>query len=113
MAPAELEGCLLSHPDVHDACVVGVPDEYNGELPIAYVVLSEAAAKCVNRDASMSTILRSSIMKARAVNSLVLCDTNYFHPSQHLEVRKTSYKHLSGVRFIEAIPVSHCQKIAS
>jgi len=25
---------------------------------------------------------------------------------QHLAVRKTSYKHLYGVRFIEAIPVS-------
>ena len=67
MAPAELEGCLLSHPDVYDACVVGIPDEYNGDLPIAYVVLSEAATECLNQDASMSTIFRSSIMKARFI----------------------------------------------
>lgn len=29
VAPAELEGCLLDHPDVSNACVVGVPDEYS------------------------------------------------------------------------------------
>ena len=31
VAPAELEGHLLEHPDVGDACVVGIPDEYSGE----------------------------------------------------------------------------------
>jgi acyl-coenzyme A synthetase/AMP-(fatty) acid ligase len=30
VAPAELEGCLLDHPDVGDACVVGVKDEFSG-----------------------------------------------------------------------------------
>jgi len=78
VAPAELEGCLLSHPDVHDACVVGISDEYNGELPIAYVVLSEAAAECLNQDASMLPMFRSSIMKARSINSLVLYKINFF-----------------------------------
>jgi len=29
VAPAELEGCLLDHPDVSNACVVGVPDDYS------------------------------------------------------------------------------------
>ena len=39
VAPAELEGHLLGHPRVADACVVGVPDEYSGEVPMAFVVL--------------------------------------------------------------------------
>ena len=39
MAPAELEALLLSHPDIQDAAVVGVPDEAAGELPRAFVVL--------------------------------------------------------------------------
>ena len=38
MAPAELEALLLSHPDVDDAAVLGVPDEMAGELPKAFVV---------------------------------------------------------------------------
>lgn len=38
VAPAELEGVLLDHPQLADACVVGVT--VNGdELPRAYVVL--------------------------------------------------------------------------
>ena len=47
MAPAELEGHLLNHPDVADCCVVGVPDDYSGELPLAFVALSEAAQERV------------------------------------------------------------------
>jgi hypothetical protein len=38
VAPAELEGLLLSHPDIVDACVVGIRDDYSGELPKAFVV---------------------------------------------------------------------------
>ena len=38
MAPAELEALLLTHPDVADIGVIGVPDERAGEVPRAYVV---------------------------------------------------------------------------
>ncbi len=41
--PAELEALLLTHPDVADAAVVGVPDEEVGEIPAAYVVLKPGA----------------------------------------------------------------------
>ena len=39
VAPAELEGFLLTHPAVADVAVVGIPDLKAGELPRAYVVL--------------------------------------------------------------------------
>ena len=39
VAPAELEGILLSHPQIADAAVVGVADEWAGEIPKAFVVL--------------------------------------------------------------------------
>jgi 4-coumarate--CoA ligase len=39
VAPAELEGILLTHPAVADAAVVGIPDDEAGEVPVGYVVL--------------------------------------------------------------------------
>lgn len=36
--PAELEALLVTHPDITDAAVIGVPDDAAGELPKAFVV---------------------------------------------------------------------------
>jgi len=38
VAPAELEALLISHLNIDDAAVIGVPDEESGELPKAFVV---------------------------------------------------------------------------
>jgi acyl-CoA synthetase (AMP-forming)/AMP-acid ligase II len=40
VAPAELEGLLLSHPAIADAAVIPSPDEEAGEVPKAFVVLN-------------------------------------------------------------------------
>jgi acyl-CoA synthetase (AMP-forming)/AMP-acid ligase II len=40
VAPAEIEALLLTHPDVLDAAVVGVPHHEGGEAPKAFVVTS-------------------------------------------------------------------------
>jgi len=61
VAPAELEGHLLRHPDVADACVVGIPDEYSGELPLAFVALSaDAAMRAASGDTEN---IKASIIK--------------------------------------------------
>lgn len=39
VAPAELEETLITHPEILDAAVLGIPDEAAGELPRAYVML--------------------------------------------------------------------------
>ncbi|PNS20606.1 4-coumarate--CoA ligase-like 7 [Sphaceloma murrayae] len=41
VAPAELEDLLLGEPRVEDVAVLGVGDDYEGEVPKAYVVLKE------------------------------------------------------------------------
>ncbi len=38
IAPAELEALLMSHPQVTDAAVVGIPNEETGEIPKGFIV---------------------------------------------------------------------------
>ena len=46
VAPAELEGLLLSHAAIADAAVIPCPDEEAGEVPKAFIVLKgEATAE--------------------------------------------------------------------
>ncbi|EXL51920.1 hypothetical protein FOCG_07735 [Fusarium oxysporum f. sp. radicis-lycopersici 26381] len=40
VAPAELEDLLHGHPKVKDAAIIGIPDDYSGEIPRAFVVLA-------------------------------------------------------------------------
>src|SRR4030095_14041734 len=39
--PAELEALLLTHPQIADAAVIGLPDDEAGEIPPACVVLQQ------------------------------------------------------------------------
>lgn len=49
MSPTELEACLLTHPAIQDAAVIGVDfGDGQGELPRAYVVLDPTLADTVS-----------------------------------------------------------------
>jgi acyl-coenzyme A synthetase/AMP-(fatty) acid ligase len=63
VAPAELEGHLLLHPDVADVCVVGIPDEYSGEIPLAFVVLGSNALKRLKEGEKNANDMKKSISK--------------------------------------------------
>jgi acyl-CoA synthetase (AMP-forming)/AMP-acid ligase II len=41
--PAEIENALLRHPEIHQAAVIGIPDERLGEVGMAFVVLAPGA----------------------------------------------------------------------
>jgi len=86
VAPAELEELLLTHEDIGDVAVIGIPDEISGEVPRAYVV------KKPGHDASTA-----------ATESEI---------EQWVEERVAPYKRLrGGVVFADAIPKSASGKI--
>ncbi|KZV70955.1 amp dependent CoA ligase [Peniophora sp. CONT] len=91
VAPAELEGHLLKHPDVADCCVVGIPDDYSGEVPLAFVMLSQEAAKRAASGSAAS--IKTDIAK---------------WVSDH----KVAYKKLAGgVEFVDSIPKNPSGKL--
>jgi acyl-CoA synthetase (AMP-forming)/AMP-acid ligase II len=88
VAPAELEGLLVSHPKVADVCVVGVEHaEQATELPRAYVVKATGARD--TEDVALEKEIRSWI-----------------------DVKVANHKKLrGGVRFVDVIPKSAAGKI--
>ncbi|CAH7684055.1 hypothetical protein BY996DRAFT_4575438 [Phakopsora pachyrhizi] len=87
VAPAELEGLLLGHESVNDACVIGIEDDYSGELPRAYIVRSEIGLK------EDPLKLKDNIKKFVAQN-------------------KVRYKWLDGgIEFVDFIPKNPSGKI--
>jgi len=65
VAPAELEGHLLDHPYVSDVCVVGVPDEFSGEVPMAFVVPSAKAGQIIKADPQGVLEVKKAICKVQ------------------------------------------------
>ena len=41
--PSDIEKLLMTHPSVANAAVVGIPNEIDGQHPMAFVVLRENA----------------------------------------------------------------------
>ncbi|KAH7012946.1 hypothetical protein EDB80DRAFT_638627 [Ilyonectria destructans] len=85
IAPAELEDLLLGHPQVRDAAIVGIPDDYSGEIPRAFIVVHPGVA----RDNQTAKALQ-----------------------QHVKSHKARHKWLAGgVEFLDEIPKSASGKI--
>lgn len=64
--PGMIEKALLAHPAVQMAAAIGEPDEYAGELPVAFVVLkpgSPASAEELLAFASVSIAERAAVPK--------------------------------------------------
>jgi acyl-coenzyme A synthetase/AMP-(fatty) acid ligase len=53
------------HPAVADVCVVGIQDEYNGEVPLAFIVLRGDAQKRVSTNPREGEKLKAELKKVR------------------------------------------------
>lgn len=84
VAPAELEDLLLGHVHVEDVAVLGIPDDYSGEKPKAYIVAKPGAP---NEEALGKALL------------------------QYVKEKKARHKWLKEVEFIVEIPKSASGKI--
>ncbi|KAL9037169.1 MAG: hypothetical protein Q9214_005816 [Letrouitia sp. 1 TL-2023] len=84
VAPAELEDLLLGHPKVEDTAVLGLPEDYSGERPKAYVVLKRG----------------------------VVSDRGLAHDMiRYVKERKVRHKWITEVEFVKEIPKSASGKI--
>lgn len=72
IAPAEIEEALLSHPDVAEACVVGLPDDDWGERIAAAVVVRPG--RTVDAE-ELRTMVRGRLRGSKTPDLIVFRDT--------------------------------------
>jgi len=84
VAPAELEDLLLGHSKVEDCAVMGIPDEYSGEKPKAYIVP------------------KSGVTAAQELGKELL---------KYVKERKVRHKWIKEIEFTDIIPKSASGKI--
>jgi len=59
---AELESCIVSHSDVAEAAVCGIPDDVKGEVIIAFAVLKQGVTGSTNLENELSEKIRKDIL---------------------------------------------------
>ena len=84
IAGPEVEAALLSHPDVRECAVVGIPDEERGQIVQAHVVLSNEVAG----DAKTAKRLQ-----------------------EHVKATIAPYKYPRSVKFTDALPKTQTGKV--
>ncbi len=85
IGPAEVEDCLVSHPAVEEAAVVGVPDVERGQVVKAYVRLRAGQLG----DEALADVLRA-----------------------HVKHRLALYKYPRLIEFVNAFPLTSTGKIS-
>lgn len=70
--PSHVETVLLENPAVKEALVIGVPDDYLGEIPAAYITLNEADGAA--DPAALANWLNSRVGKHERVKEIVIRD---------------------------------------
>ena len=103
MVPSYIEKYIITHPAVEDAGVVGLPDEMEGELPMAFIVLRKG------KSASAEEL----IAYTNGINDVLI---EFVHFKFNVQIIRTERvaeeeKLRGGVRFIDRIPRNDLGKI--
>lgn len=69
--PSQIEDVLYRHPAIKEALVIGVPDNYHGELPRAFVTLQDGAT---DEGEAIAAWLNPQLGKHERVQSVVVLD---------------------------------------
>ena len=69
--PRNIEEALLKHPAVEESSVIGVPDEYRGEAPVAYIKLKPDAKAT---EAEIKTFLAQTLNKIEMPKQVIFKD---------------------------------------
>jgi len=84
IGPAEIEDCLLGHPAIKMAAVVGVPDEQRNEIVKAFIVLDQGYAP-----------------SEKLVKEI----------QQHVKVRLAAHEYPREIEFLDALPLTTTGKV--
>ncbi|KAH0971874.1 hypothetical protein GBA52_024030 [Prunus armeniaca] len=72
IAPADLEGVLINHPEILDVAVAGAMDEESGEVPVAFVVRKHRSE--LNHEAVMDFVA-AQVAPYKKVRKVVFVDS--------------------------------------
>ena len=70
--PSQVEAVLVQHPAVREAMVLGVPDQYKGEIPRAFVTLKDSARDGVVAPSELRDWLNDRVGKHERVDTVVI-----------------------------------------
>ncbi len=69
--PREVEDVLYQHPAVSEACVIGIPDSYRGELVKAFISLKEG---CCTSEAEVISFCRQHLLPYKVPSVVEICE---------------------------------------
>ncbi len=75
VAPAEVEGVLLEHPEVRDCGVVSRPDAASGEVPIAFVILRDPQRGSVKLAEELREFVAERITRYKQPRDIIFTET--------------------------------------
>lgn len=87
--PAEIENQILKHPDIEQASVVGVEDDFNGFITVAYIVPRKNCMKDKNQlIEEVDEMLRNAIYDYEVPDSINVTDSLPLTPMNKVDYRK-------------------------